>query len=157
MGYTHYWERPENVSFTDDEWALLLGQTEKLINALPKEVNGYPLFIVSNKVNNIIEILSDYQISFNGSDETPNDEKGYGHEDFYLTKKFERKFEFCKTAHKPYDLLVTSVLFTAQTIVNWLDVSSDGDMNDWRDGLEFAQNTLNISDEEVNKMSKKLQ
>lgn len=72
--------------------------------------------------------VSDTQIRFNG---VGND----GHETFILRKKIDKEdqFNFCKTAHKPYDTAVGLVLLIAKKhSPNSIRVSSDGDWEfDW--------------------------
>jgi len=44
-------------------------------------------------------------------------------------------FDFCKTAHKPYDAVVCAVLIRAKVIYGDLvEVRSDGDWTDWQAG-----------------------
>ena len=62
-----------------------------------------------------------------------------GHETFHLTRKDSGNFNFCKTARKPYDLMVCAVLFLAKYhFKDKIKISSDGDMNDWTPAIEFV-------------------
>jgi len=78
--------------------------------------------------------VSDSQIRFNG---VGND----GYETFILKKNAYTKdqFNFCKTAHKPYDLAVGLVLLIAKNhSPNSIRVSSDGDWDsDWNEIKDF--------------------
>ena len=48
-------------------------------------------------------------------------------------------FEFCKTAYKPYDLIVTAVLSLAKYYFkDDIDIGSDGGNSDWDDGVKLA-------------------
>lgn len=66
------------------------------------------------------------------------------HETFTMPEHFrdavENGFQFCKTARKPYDTVVTAML---AVLKHWLgdliDVSSDGDASDWEQGVNFAK------------------
>jgi hypothetical protein len=79
--------------------------------------------------------VSDDIIRFNGVGDD-------GHETFCLTKEASG-FEFCKTAGKPYDILACAILAAAkQHAGDGLNVSSDGDANDWVEGLSFASKVL---------------
>ena len=49
-------------------------------------------------------------------------------------------FDFCKTAHRPYDAVVTAILIRAKVIYgNCVDVRSDGDWTDWQAGRELYE------------------
>jgi hypothetical protein len=85
------------------------------------------------------------RISFNG-----DGGNGFDHETFYIAAKRELEswqgpdrlgWAFCKTAHKPYDIVVTACL----TLLNadyGFEVSSDGDMEDWEPGVKLAEEAL---------------
>jgi hypothetical protein len=79
-------------------------------------------------------------IKFNG-----NSAKGLDHESFWLALDPDvvaaSGFEFCKTAQKPYDVVVTAILAVMAEV--GLNVSSDGDADDWKPGLTFAADVLN--------------
>mgnify|MGYP005824480753 CR=1 FL=1 len=143
MGYTHYWRQLRD--FTDTEWQELTRLTN--------------LIIADNK-----GILSDgfgeggkpevngEHIWFNGLGED-------SHETFRITKKKRSKadyeeqeaydrqgaFEFCKTAHKPYDKYVVAVLCALHNVsamagegTEIMSISSDGNTQDWTEGLFHA-------------------
>ena len=140
MGYTHYWRQLRD--FTDTEWQELMRLT-KLITAS----SGRDIILSEFNINN-------EEIRFNGYGEE-------GHETFLITKKKRAKadyeeqeaydrqgaFEFCKTAHKPYDKYVTAVLCALYNIEvkEWplgdgkiMSISSDGNTEDWTEGLFHA-------------------
>jgi len=49
-------------------------------------------------------------------------------------------FDFCKTAMKPYDAVVTAILIRAKEIYgSCVSVSSDGDWNEWKDGRDLYE------------------
>lgn len=70
-----------------------------------------------------------------------------GHEPFLLTSapheeddKFGACMWFCKTARKPYDLLVCATLILVECYApGMLKIHSDGDPEDWGPALEFAR------------------
>ena len=140
MGYTHYWRQLRD--FTDTEWQELMRLT-KLITAR----SGRDIILSEFDINN-------EEIRFNGYGEE-------GHETFLITKKKRAKrqyeeqeaydrqgaFEFCKTAHKPYDKYVTAVLCALYNIEvkEWplgdgknMSISADGNTEDWTEGLFHA-------------------
>jgi hypothetical protein len=53
-----------------------------------------------------------------------------------------RGTDFCKTARKPYDLAVTTVLSYLSTVEENFSVSSDGCGSDWLAGVEEARRAL---------------
>ena len=59
------------------------------------------------------------------------------HEDFYISSR-DYSWNFCKTAQKPYDEVVTAVLILARYIFDSkFTVSSDGSWGEWRKGREL--------------------
>jgi len=54
-----------------------------------------------------------------------------------------RGFNFCKTANKPYDLIVVACLCVLQHhLGKQVEVSSDGNEVDWKAGTAFANKVL---------------
>ena len=110
MGYTNYWTQKK--PFNNRQW-----------NIIKKEYD----YIKENfGVNNGFE----EEIIFNGKSKNNLD-----HETFVLTKNFREpfyngddvKFNFCKTARKPYDLAVWHLLtFVKMIAPNSIDISRDG-------------------------------
>lgn len=132
MGYTHYFE---HRAVTDEVWEKITADCKKLYENLPDEieiVTGNGDFLTAGWN----EIESTSNIMFNGVREG-------AHETFHLQKKGSSGFEFCKTAAKPYDLLVCSCLIaylyhSDETI----DLDSDGSMKEWEDAVEFVKEVL---------------
>jgi hypothetical protein len=64
------------------------------------------------------------------------------HETFAIPLRVShlQDFDFCKTARKPYDVVVTGVLCILAEA--GLDVSSDGEAEDWEAGRAWAQGVL---------------
>lgn len=70
------------------------------------------------------------------------------HEPFELREHFgeqaDNGFGFCKTARKPYDIVVVACLAVLKyRLGNAIDVSSDGRESDWKAGVALAQSVLN--------------
>lgn len=133
MGYTHYFK--QNTPVDIDTWREITAEVRRLIDASPVTIcNG------SGDVGSTA-VIDDNSIAFNGE----NDENSAiddSHETFMLPRDY-REFNFCKTARKPYDLLVTASLIVANHFApDAYDIGSDGDQSDWFDGLEYARNTL---------------
>ena len=126
MGYTHYWT-PKVA--TDKEWNELVKVTKTLHKNLPNNIkicggmgDGKPEF-------------SKTMIDING-----DDTQGLDHETFRL-KPNRDDWNFCKTACKPYDLLVCAILLAAEEILGY-EVSSDGQLDDWKPAINFYMQTV---------------
>ncbi len=128
MGYTHYWRHtgplPEDkfkAFFADCEQLL---DPKKVAAALGEDIPlnrddcGHPKAVVFNGV---------------GAD---------SYETFLFTP-VGRGFAFCKTAHRPYDVLVTACLLTAiHHFGDAVEVSSDGRSEEWEEGRELCRKVL---------------
>ena len=67
----------------------------------------------------------------------------YGKPVYNDTKEVGLYFEFCKTAYKPYDLAVIICLIIAKHhLKEEIIVSSDGTLDNWRDGMLICQKIL---------------
>ena len=76
-------------------------------------------------------LVSRKEIQFNGIG-------GDGHETMYVTRTGGR-FNFCKTACKPYDTTVVALLCLMNHYAPGVwDISSDGNKLDWLEGLTLA-------------------
>ena len=80
-------------------------------------------------------------VSFNGS-------RSNGHEPFELRAEIDKQEGrgFCKTARKPYDVLVVAALCTLQLEfgAELVKVGSDGDYPEWVAGAEYASRILGV-------------
>ena len=71
------------------------------------------------------------------------------HETF-LMRTDDVGFNFCKTAEKPYDSVVTAILILAKTVFkNDIEVSSDGSWSNWQGGRLLYETVIGISPESV--------
>lgn len=142
MGYTHYWYRSQ--PFTTNEWQLIKADVKKIIE-----------YCQSTHVDLRYEYdlkrapsVTNTHIQFNGVAEL-------GHDTFYITKslKYESwqdnskpKFDFCKTARKPYDLAVCLCLLRIAHHSPTFRVSSDGGWHsDWMKARNVYQHLFNES------------
>jgi hypothetical protein len=135
MGYTHYYTQVE--SSRDD--ALLfemfsLGVVRIIENAIRE---GYKIADGHGKKLNGW-IADNFVVSFNG----------YGkdsHETFYMASG-DQGFNFCKTAGKPYDAVVTACLIHMKDVYRDLvEITSDGFWVDWRDGAKLYRNATGLT------------
>lgn len=141
MGYTHYWHQKRN--FTTAEWLAITADTRAVLANAAKD----GIDLLYERDSNKPPLIDSETIRFNGN----GDE---GHETFVLERKRRAKrdyedaaeykrdgsFNFCKTARKPYDAVVTAVLLIAAHVApNAIKLSSDGENTDWARGLAMAQ------------------
>jgi hypothetical protein len=122
MGYTHYWRPTRDL--TEDEW----DNVRQVAKTILKDNHG---IILDNEPTDSQNLSITYEsILCNGIGDD-------GHETFYLTRKMRNDFEFCKTAQKPYDKYIVAMLIAVTQITDSITVSSDGDQEDWLEGLQL--------------------
>jgi hypothetical protein len=94
--------------------------------------------------------FTEFYFSINGDASAFTSEgRDLAHETFYWagipTQSEWRKdepdfFEFCKTAYKPYDAVVTAILIRAKSIYgSCVRVSSDGEWSEWQAGRDMYE------------------
>lgn len=72
------------------------------------------------------------------------------YETFYFPRVSEEKFNFCKTAFRPYDLAVTVFLVIAKHhLGSSISVKSDGDIMQWKDAIDIVCNAFGYYDFEL--------
>jgi hypothetical protein len=135
MGYTHYWNFTKikgKATETEELYQKAVKDCQKVILAYKKEHGGLAGYSAHTK-------LGQYGgIDFNGAREE-------GHENFLLREHFSvnERFNFCKTARKPYDVVVVACLIVLDFhLKDAISVGSDGDYNEWLEGLELARKVL---------------
>lgn len=142
MGYTHYYT-PKKV--TDDQWENFIDTVKKLYKAIPDTTiikDGFgedqPIF------GSILPELNKPAVWFNG-----DASQGLEHETFLILKN-DLKWQFCKTARKPYDFMVCLTLLAARDILKF-DVSSDGNIDDWLPAIRFYVDQIfdNVTKEDI--------
>lgn len=143
MGYTHYWTfEPNKVSKTED--------LRKRFKKASKQIKRFVDFMNTEKseVYKICgghgdgkAIISDTEIWFNG-----DRSQGLEHETFsihWCRPNYWGKWnDFCKTARKPYDVVVCFALLTfADIFPEAFTYSSDGNMEDeeWQRAVELYE------------------
>lgn len=139
MGYTHYWTFKR----------IPKGQTKQVNKAYTKAVKECQKIILAyQNIAPSDERLSGYSahtklgqylgVNFNG--------KGnLAHETFILRDFFKHNsgFNFCKTAHKPYDVVVVACLAVLKDCLKELvEVSSDGRAWEFENGVQLASVVL---------------
>jgi len=151
MGYTSYLSRTKTLD--KKTWKKFLEEVKLIYNQLPKvsyNAGGHykdSELVIKGGNGEGEPIFNDNLICFNGSNQ--ND---LSHETFVIERKFKpnnwqdpddkgRYVTFCKTARKPYDLLVCLCLISVKYFYgDKIEVSSDGEIEDWKHALEMYEN-----------------
>ena len=128
MGYTHYWTLGNGIEQAD--WDKFLVGARQIIEtadaagiALQDDSAGAAIFINGVGAN--------------------------AHESFVITSE-DVGYNFCKTAQKPYDTVVTAILIhLKQSLGSLVVVTSDGSWNDWSDGRLLYETVYDIQPESV--------
>ncbi|KAK1829155.1 hypothetical protein QBC39DRAFT_373978 [Podospora conica] len=124
MGYTHYWTLP-----SPKQWQQAFPQLVSDALLIAQSLPNIPLCLTYGEETEPPLFSVDHGIRLNGRD--------WSHEDFVLTRTREASFKFCKTARKPYDVVVTAILLRASMIAG-LEVRSDGDWDEWMGAREVV-------------------
>jgi hypothetical protein len=129
MGYTHYW-RTNEKQLDVIKFKQLVISARKLIKEQKEcKLCGYD--------GTKKPTITSNGIGFNGCQANGED-----YETFLLTNKPE-PFAFCKTALKPYDIIVTACLILYKlTFQNKVIVSSDGNLSEWTPAVNLINNIL---------------
>ena len=153
MGYTHYYDyAPEAIS--PKQAMLLCIDVADIIEYSQVEITGW-----DQNGSEEPEMNPEGRIAINGCSDD-------GHESFiinfsaptkpesidrYLNFLYEKFIErdrrisaFCKTAHKPYDEIVTAILLRAADLIPDFNISSDGYWYDWSPGRDLYSNLFGI-------------
>jgi hypothetical protein len=131
MGYTHYFTQVVANDDDDRRYAEFAAEAKdiitfavqrgvKLADAMGKDLNGW--------------VVDENRVMFNGyGDEA--------HETFRFERQTNLGFDFCKTAEKPYDAVVTACLIALKNAYGEsVEISSDGEwQTDWQRGARLYQ------------------
>lgn len=165
MGYTHYWSQPL-VPLDQGTWNKFVADCRHLAKNLPDETTSAgsrgedPLWLTGcSRYKN--PQFNRNMIYFNGGLPGPRKSEGrfswvndeLSHETFALFRKgslpdYDKgrayAFGFCKTARKPYDLMVCACLILFKYYFgSTVEVHSDGEEDtDWRPAFEFVAEEL---------------
>jgi hypothetical protein len=138
MGYTHYWKINEvrgNAVENETNYLKALKDCQRIVKAYYKDNGGLSGYSAHTK-------LGQYGgLNVNGKGED-------AHEDFIMREHFNENdgFNFCKTARKPYDLVVVACLAVLKhRLKDSFKVSSDGDAKNWREGVEYARKITGLA------------
>ena len=131
MGYTHYFKQIKRMPVESKKVAM--ANIQKIV------ADAYDADLIQREYDDIQKPVANSRIvRFNGIGDD-------GHETFYLSPNTTKEidvFNFCKTARKPYDVVVTACLIALmlETTSEYWNISSDGDMffeDEWQNGLSY--------------------
>jgi hypothetical protein len=135
MGYTHYYTF-NRAALTPAEIAtgfeLAAKEIKRLKQYLPKDIK------IKGGLGTGAAVINDEEIWFNGDSKHDLD-----HETFSVKRDAdplypERNRDFCKTARKPYDVLVCCALISLKRhLPGAFSFTSDGDYSDWASAVAF--------------------
>ena len=133
MGYTHYWTYNPNEILNTEELRRKFRVAVQTIDQAHKIIKKRKYCVIRGGLGEGTPMINESQVWFNG-----DEKKGMDHETFDI-KWFPSGGSvngFCKTARKPYDILVCVSLLAFKHAFDNPDVftfSSDGDNEDWED------------------------
>jgi hypothetical protein len=131
MGYTHYWRfHKEKLDLENlrGTFKIVSEEVKRLHDCLSDKI------VICGGLGTGTPIINESEVWFNG-----DEEKGEDHETFCIEWKGEGGFSFCKTARKPYDLLVCASLLSFHNHFprDVFQLSSDGGAEDWQEAVDF--------------------
>ncbi|MEI8194292.1 MAG: hypothetical protein WCI73_00125 [Phycisphaerae bacterium] len=132
MGHTNYWSRIAELPVK--EFAAAVKDCKKMMKQL-----GVPL---AGRDGTGPAIFRAQEIAFNG--QAPNNYETFSVPRAITPRTGESKsFQFCKTAHRPYDLCVQVALIVLKHhLGKAIEVSSDGEEADWEPARIACQKWL---------------
>lgn len=119
MGYSHYWNftgkvAPKDLRDGEERFA----EAARIINVCADKVKGTGVEIAGGDGNGN-PVINERKICFNGKGKE-------SHETFCIALDRDG-WDFCKTAHKPYDILVCLSLLAFKSVFGGdFDYTSDG-------------------------------
>jgi hypothetical protein len=135
MGYTHYFKFKKvkgQAKQIEETYQKAILECQKICKVYREENKGTE--------NSISGYAAHCKVGEYGGLDI-NGVKENAHENFVLREHFNQNedFNFCKTARKPYDIVVTACLaLLKHRLGDSIDVSSDGDPSDWIEGVALA-------------------
>jgi hypothetical protein len=145
MGYTHYFERKIDGSNDPQAYALFREGAEKLI--LEAQATGITIADGFGDKAGYWE-NTENRVAFNGLGEDSHET--FGWDAICPINPIHRAgkpfyFDFCKTARKPYDAVVTACLILLkQTYGEAVQVSSDGSWSEWQAGRDLYTTVFGV-------------
>ena len=127
MGYTHSWEI--SIRPTNEQWSNIKKAVEKLFATPEAEYT-----IQYGRFRFTAPVIDQEVVHFNGKADEAGDV-------FYFDRW--KGGDYCKTSRQPYDRYVVACLVIAKHFASSrVNVRTDGDLEDWEDGIELAESVL---------------
>ena len=146
MDYTHYWEftKPKGIKVE-----VLEAKYKQAILECSKVALYYnsDMLKILRPENRLSGFSAHCKLGKYGGFKI-NGKGDMAHEDFTLREHYmqnigQDNFNFCKTAHKPYDIVVVAALAILKyRLGEAIQVSSDGDNSDWNAGVALASKVI---------------
>lgn len=144
MGYTHYWSfkkparKKGEAERVDKLYKKALLECQRVCKAYNKEAEGLDRLSGFSAHTRLGQYGG---LKVNGKQEMQ-------HEDFFMHEHYrdalEETWTFCKTAQKPYDVVVVACLAILKyRLGDLIRVSSDGSAAEWHAGVQLARTVLN--------------
>lgn len=128
MGYTHYWDG-QGSKRDASKFANFAKVAKRAIElAISRGIE------LGDAWGENVPKIDDTIVAFNGVGED-------SHESCIIEPE-QTGFEFCKTAYKPYDVVVVAVLVLYKHFFPEIVLSSDGELGDLIDGVILAGEAL---------------
>lgn len=127
MGYTHYWK---SMKIGKTVWQSITTDVKKLFKNLPDGLE------IAGGDGTGEPIVNDSDIILNGVESKDED-----YETFYFSI-VGTDFSFTKTARRPYDIVVQAVLIIIKHHSNEINVSSDGEFEEWTGAVNLVNGVL---------------
>ena len=121
MGYTHYWT-PSKKEASPEVVKQFKDAFQSMLKLVPNTIQT--------------DYFGDDVIRFNGIDHGDED---LSHETMEVRFDGGGEWNFCKTARKPYDVVVVASLIIAEKLGMIASWSSDGDAEDHVEGRNLAE------------------
>jgi hypothetical protein len=144
MGYTHYWQLTGNMTVKQREglerqYQAAIKDCQRIVRAYNRELKAidvkHPDRLAGTTAHTAV---GEYRgVSVNGTGDL-------GYEDFSLPEHVvSLKQDSCKTAGKPYDVVVVACLIAiSHRLGTAIHITSDGDSRDWLAGKLLASRIL---------------
>ena len=143
MGYTHYWRRPPQLDKA--MFKLWSEDVAKIVAAVePGGLAGERGIGLSGGTDHEPAQITDKIVYLNGVGEAAHEPFAVEQTftpDYHRPDQWGRYFDFCKTARKPYDLIVAAALIRMKVrFKDTVQIASDGDGFDheWQDALSLC-------------------
>lgn len=138
MGYTHYFTKRGIEREDSRRYEMFANGARRIIEYATTYDNIQIADAMGDKLG--AWEITDTHVAFNGFG--PD-----SHETFYWPASAEG-FNFCKTARKPYDAVVTACLIHLKDVYGeGVDIGSDGYWSEWSDGARLYRNALGLTAE----------